>query len=350
MHNKKTANEIKFDKRQCRQSAICTIVFLILAVFSYVIVYLEFVDMFPDWLMVLFLFVYVCSGPALLYSVYQLFCAMSYLKRLRKHGYEVPENKKDYDRLLERLPRQEQNNGMEDVQDRNKASFILGICCLIALLLLLGVNIWYITEWYFLNVGELVFLIGLMSVVDIALFIYGIIFFRQTNEKRYKDDVEIDNARKNRMPVPEGILTILILLGISILVKYTAHSMTDYVFKSRISADMETVQNIHQSLTSAYEMMQEKDMYNEWEATKNELVQGVDITTWGVPKDEFQTEVANMLGISDFTELQEEFNTADGAAVVYVKLVEETLVVELKNPVTKVNELEKKIQKECSIK
>ena len=271
------------------------------------------------------------------------------MKRLKKHGYEVPENKKDYDSLLELLPHQEQEVDEDTKEMCNKTSLALGIGSLITLLVLFGIDVWFVAEWYSYYKSEIIFVLSLISVIDVVLLVYCIIFLRQKDEKRYKDDVEIDENRKNRMPLVEGILTIFILLVLSGAVKHTAHSMTNYVFKARVSADIETVQNIRQSLVTTYVLTEAKETDALWEERKNELMQGVDITTWGVPEDEFQKEVANIIGISDFTQLKEDFRTSDGDAIVYVQIVEDVLRVELKNPIDKVQELDSSIRVEYTI-
>lgn len=349
-HHLSKAHLIRYDKRQCRQSFIFTIVFLILTVFSCVMVHFDYVSDSEDLLMIIIFFVYLCSGPALFYSIYQLLSGISYIKRLKKHGYQVPENKKDYDSLLELLPHQVQEAVDEDTKEMcNKASLVLGISSLGGLLVLLGIDVWFVVEWYSFYKSEIATMIGLISVIDVVLLIYCIFFFRQRNEKQYKDDVEMDENRKNRMPLVEGILTILILLVLSGAVKNTAHSMTNYLFGTRVSTDIETVQNVRQSLVTAYVLMEVQRKDASWEERKNELMQGVDITTWGVPEDEFQREVANILGISDFTQLKEDFRTSDGDAVVYVQIVENVLKVELKNPIRKVDELDTSICSEYTI-
>lgn len=348
-HHLSKAHLIRYDKHQRKQSLVCVIVFFALAFFSTIMVHFGDAIESSELLMIIVLLVYMCSGPALLYSIYQLLSGISYLKRLKKHGYEVPEDKKDYDSLLELLPHQEQEVDEDAKKMCNKTSLALGICSLITLLVLFGIDVWFVAEWYSYYKSEVVSIIGLISIIDVVLLVYCIIFFRQRNEKRYKDDVEIDENRKNRMPLVEGVLTIFILLVLSGFVKHTAHSMTNYLFRSRVSADIATIQNIQQSLVTTYVLTEAKGKDASWEERKNELVQGVDITTWGVPEDEFQREIASMLGISDFTQLRDDFYTADGEAIVYVQIIEHKLKVELKNPIEKVEELDSTICSEYTI-
>ena len=51
----------------------------------------------------------------------------------------------------------------------------------------------------------------------------------------------------------------------------------------------------------------------------------------GTPEGYFQETVAGILEISDFVELQEEFLYTKGPAVVYVKLEDGDIMVELQN-------------------
>lgn len=349
-HHLSKAHLIRYDKRQYRQSVICTIVFLILTVFSCVMVHFNVIPEASDALMIIIFVLYLCSGPALFYSVYQLLSGFCYLKRLQKHGYEVPENKKDYDSLLDLLPHQAHEDVDEATKQKcNKTSLVLGICSLGALFVLVGIDIWFVGEWHSFYQNELAFIIGLISIIDVVLLIYCIIFFLQRNEMRYKDDVELDEHRKNRMPLVEGVLTILILFVFSGVMKDTAHNMSDYVFRSQVSADIATVQNIQRSLVTTYIMLEGQEKNAVWEERKNELITGIDITTWGVPEDEFQIEVANVLGISDFSQLRDDFHTSDGEAVVYAQIIENKLKVELKNPIDKMQELDSSISSEYSI-
>lgn len=326
---------IKYDKRQMKWNLALTAVSAMLTAVSWLLVCsdLDVLDQASDVMLVVFLFFYVCSGPVFVYAIYQLLSGMGYMKRLKKHGYEVPEDKRKYDFMLEKLPRQQiKADAVTKGNRRNKSSFSLGMVALIAVVVLWICNILYVIEWYFLEIG---FMIGLMSVIDIALIVYCVVFFRQANEARYKDDVEIDNSRKNRMPLIEGVLTISILLSLSVFVKYEAHTLADYIFKSRVSTDMAWVQSIEQAFDSAYACLEEVDGDVTEILSANGLTDGVDITTWSVPSNDFQSEVASMLGVSDFSQLKDDFHTVEGEAIVYVKWENERFVVELPNQVEK---------------
>ncbi len=338
-HSFTKANLIRYDKRQVTNSKKACITFFVSWLVSFPMLFLELVEWMPDFVMLMIVFVFMCSGPAFLYSVYQYLASRAYLRRLEKHGYEIPNYKKDYDYLLEMLPRKQQGTkNLSSDGNYNKCSLTLAVISLVVLFVLIGYNIWFLLEWRCMFQGERIFTFGMMSIADIVLLADCVIFFRQMNEKYYKDDVEIDNTRKNRISFMEGILIIIILSVGSLIVKNTFSSMTEYIFKSRVSADIERVQNIERAFDMAYATLGEQDDTSEWEVTYKNLIAGVEITTWGKPQDIFQKEIAQELGISDFSELKDDFHIVVGDAKVYAQLEDGNFVVEVLNPPDKVSE------------
>ncbi len=339
-HSIQKAILIRYDKRQFANSKKASITFLVLWIVSFALTFLEWVEWVPDFVSVIIRFLFLCSGPAFLYSVYEALAGHSYLKRLEKYGYEIPDNKKDYDYLLEMLPRKRQGTkNLSSDGNYNKCSLILAVSSLVVLCVLIGYNIWFLLDWRCMVQGERIVTFGMMSPVDIVLLINCIKFFRQVNEKYYKDDVEIDYTRKNRISFMEGILIIIVLSVGALIVKDTYSSMTEYIFKARVSSDIERVQNIERVFDMAYATLGEQDDTSEWETTYNALIAGVEITTWKKPQDIFQKEITKELGISDFSELKDDFRTVVGDAKVYVQLEDGNFVVEVLNPPDKVSEL-----------
>lgn len=337
------ANWIKYDQRQIKILRIMTVLFGILTVLSWIFMFADF-DAFDksadligvlDIVYVVIFCSSVISGPVFLCSLYQLLSGMSYMRRLQQHGYELPEDKRQYDYILEKLPKQQSTaDVVTKVESRNKHSFMLGVLSLLLLIIFGVCNVLYLVEWSFYH-EEIGFMICMIFVVDIVLLVYSVLFFRQTNEVRYKDDVEIDSNRKNRMPLVEGVLTIMILLCLSVFMKYEAYSLTDYIFKSHVSADQTTVQNIERAFESTYIVAEQLDENAMEYISKYNLQEGIDITTWNVPQDAFQSEVASVIGISDFSELRDEFHTVDGDAIVFVRFENGEFIVELQNQVEK---------------
>ena len=72
-------------------------------------------------------------------------------------------------------------------------------------------------------------------------------------------------------------------------------------------------------------------MLDNWEVSRTQLAEGVDITNWGVPQDIYQEKVAAYLEISDFSELKDDFRSAKGDAVLYAKLEKGLIRVSLPN-------------------
>ena len=342
-HQLSKVNWIKYDQRQIKILRIMTVLFGILTVLSGILMFGDF-DVFEksadligvlDVVYVVMFCSGLISGPVFLCSLYQLLSGISYMRRLQQHGYEVPEDKRQYDYILEKLPIQQLTaDVVSSAETRNKSSVILGVLSLVSLIILGISNVLYLVEWSFYH-EEIIFMICMIFVIDIVLLVYCVLFFRQTNEVRYKDDVEIDTNRENRMPLVEGVLTIMILICLSVFMKYEAHSLTDYIFKSHVSADQTSLQNIKRAFESTYIVAEQLDENAMEYISKYNLQEGIDITTWNVPQDAFQSEVASVIGISDFSELRDEFHTVDGDAIVFVRFENGEFIVELQNQVEK---------------
>lgn len=335
MRKKDFAKEgrIRYDQCQQKQSLVCSVVFLVLAVVSSVLVHGDRCDGFSDGAMLVVFFVYACSGPAFLYSIYQLIACVCYIRQLKKYGYEIPANKKDYNGLLENLPRQDVPVQKEQY---SKNSLALGIISACALMITTVFNLQYTFEWLDVHQEEIVAMILIQSIFDCILLVQCVSFFRQMNTVQYKDDVEIDDKRKNRKSLADGIFVIVLLLALSLFSKWMVGSMTDYLFKSKVEKSVTDVQHVQQVLSSVYIDMKNRDFDMDGNASVQEMLKGVDITTWGTPKDSFQQEVAAVLGIEDFSELKDDFYAVDGDAVVYVKLVDDEIRVQILNVYDKV--------------
>lgn len=319
---------IRYDQCQQKQSVLCSIVFFVLIVFSCVILYGDYSDTFSDWSMMVLFFVNMCSGPAFIYSVYQLFASVCYIKQLEKQGYEIPKDKKDYNGLLENLPHQDVSVQKEAY---SKTSLALGIVSVVAFGITIVFNVQYIFDWLCVYQEEIVAMILIQSVFDCVLLVRCVSFFRQMNTNKYKDVVEIDGKRKNRKSLVDGIFVIVVLLVLSLFSKRMVGSMTDYLFKSKVEKSVTDIQHVQKVLSSVYIDRKTKDFDMAGNVSVQDMVKGVDITTWGTPKDSFQQEVAEMLGIEDFSELKDDFYVADGDAVVYVKLVDGEICVQILN-------------------
>lgn len=155
---------------------------------------------------------------------------------------------------------------------------------------------------------------------------------KEMNLQKYKDDVEIDITRKTRKNVVSGVLLLILLTLMASYVKATAHSMTKYIYVSRMETDKDRLYKIHDALEiTSYEMKLYYGDDVDWLKAVESMRAGVDIITWGIPQGWFQETVAKILGRKDFGSLKEEFSSAKKPAVVYVKLENDDIIVELQN-------------------
>lgn len=267
------------------------------------------------------------------YLGYHWINAMFYLKRLEKYGYEVPENYKEY-MILERLPKR-YDMPLVETQEYHMGSKILVILTVLTAAIMLAFTGYYFYKWSFMDDARVMLVVQL--VVDALWLIPISVFYKQMDIQKYKDDVVVDIARKPRMNLVSGILLLMVLILMASFVKISAHSMTRYVYVSRMQVDRQRLEEIHNALeTASYEMKLFYSDYPGWAELEESMREGVDITTWGAPEGYFMEQVAGILQIADFDQLKEEFLSTDGPAVVYVKLEGDDIMVELQNlfPVT----------------
>lgn len=264
-----------------------------------------------------------------------------YLKRLHKFGYVVPERSKDYDDLLERLPKAEVKQ--IDWEPYNRRSKVFWMLCMVTFVAMLTVNVWYYCSWSFMK-DNAIFMVVVLVVADLFWLFAALRFRKQMNNDAYKEDVEIDKNRKNRMSLEYAVLLMVIMLLLTGFVKTTAHNMTKYIYNSWVDADRSEVRKIQSALEQVYDELvsnnaeqesgdskNEGTMLDNWEVSRTQLAEGVDITNWGVPQDIYQEKVAAYLDISDFSELKDDFRSAKGDAVLYAKLEKGLIRVSLPN-------------------
>ena len=333
-----TATRIKYDKRQVRQYAIgaaiaggflavslvliCTNIYWISGRFSAVLMLITLYGLF-------------LGGMLLIIFGYLVISGLAYFKRLEKYGYSVPEDKRAYECVLEQMP---ENKGRmpgqifqgPDVPQASKTSKVLMGLSILVCLAMVGASFYYLYKWSFMGDDTMVLFV-LLLIMDVLWLVPVLIFRNQMNVQKYKDDVEIDANRKNRMNMCSGIAVIVVLVGVSLGAKWLAYDMSEYVFKSQMIEDQKKISEIRDVMEIAYmdPYVSESD---DWlEETRYSLEAGVDITNWDEPEGEFQESVARMLEITDFSELKDAFYIADGPAIVHVKLEGKDFTVQLMN-------------------
>lgn len=150
------------------------------------------------------------------------------------------------------------------------------------------------------------------------------------------DDLDVDDADdiidelgeelawyvENNLPietllVPEvGIPTNPI---VPVIAGVTAPQLIKYIEQSRISTDIMFAETISSAVQEAYNNM-DTDDYDSCYDTIDDLSWGVDITTWGKPSDPLQEEIADILGISDFSTLDKNIKSKYTGEGIWVTL------------------------------
>lgn len=330
-----TATGIKYDKYEFKIYMVLTIVMGIIFAISLVSMSTDSIFRGNRRFDEILLIVVVCGlfmgGALFLLFGYHLLAALFYFKRLERYGYQVPEKKKTYEYVLERLPRSDVSAEREAVQpEYSKTSKSLMWICILVCFVMVCWNFYYLYKWYFMGDDTLI-MFGLLLMGD-AFWLIPILMFRgEMNTQKFKDDVEIDVTRKVRMNMLSGIVVIAILAGVAMFVKDTAYSMSAYVFNARVSEDGKKIGEIRDVLEVVYIDPFVIANDESLEEIKRSMEAGVDITNWGTPEGEFQEKVAMLLEITDYSQLKEAFRTTDGPAVVYVKLEGEGFMVQLLN-------------------
>lgn len=328
-----SATLIKYDKRSVKIYRILTLITVVYFLLSLLWMFIDIPIIrnakLEEVIIIAALFGLYFGVVGTLYLGYQWISAVFYLKRLEKYGFEVPENRKEYE-IVERLP-QKENAAPVQEQDYHKGSKILTELSVLVAVIMLILTGYYFYKWSLL--GENANVMFVMQLIADAFWLIPIfIFKKEMNQQKYKDDVEIDITRRTRKNVVSGVLLISFLVLAALYVKATAHSMTKYIYVSRMETDKHRLYKIHDVLEIAsceMDLIFKDDP--DWAATVESMKAGVDITTWGIPEGYFQEQVAGALGITDFGALKEEFSSAKRPAVVYVKMENDDIIVELQN-------------------
>lgn len=142
----------------------------------------------------------------LIYSLINLVFAACYFKRLKKHGYEVPYDRNIYGNDLKNVLNSYASGSLIDVPNQgSKESVILAIFHAMVFVFANVWNIYYIINWYKYVNDDAVFLLCVQIILDLGWLIAAIVYFRQRNSEKYRDDVELDFSKKERSGIERGI-------------------------------------------------------------------------------------------------------------------------------------------------
>ncbi|MCR4716324.1 MAG: hypothetical protein K5656_04000 [Lachnospiraceae bacterium] len=315
--------KIVFDKRGVKRLGIVTIIsFVLFLVGVYV------VESPPDKadlnqstpFMYMSLYFFTCM---FLVTLIAYIFGKIYLFRLKKYGYEIPADKREYDNDLSNLPRNDKiyNAYFSNEETSYKWSFLLSLICMIGFVVCLAVNIVFYFQWKFLEsaigayIGQLVF-------YDLFWLACSIHFFRQSDNLKFRDPLELDDKRKKRIVFPHGIILLVILICFTIGIKTQATQSIYSVLGAYESEDLGVLNNIRAVVAEEYKI-------DPTAFSSDDFI----ITDMDKPEGEFWTNVANKLEIKSFKELAKKIRVADGVAKIAVRADEDgVVIIELKNP------------------
>ena len=266
-------------------------------------------------------------------------------------GYQTPWYDRNYDCILENVPRTLENDETkehfeekeqlerEEQKEYNKRSKIFALIYISIWICIMAVNVWLCYKWrYYSCMTRLAF----WSVVDAYWLIRALHYYMQMNNAKYKEDTETDPYRKKRTSPERAISELLIMLLLVCGAKSLINNFMNAAYRAQIDADRYWVQEIHGMMDLAYRelvlpevettaLFTPEERSGDWSRTRQQLMEGVDITGWGVPQDVYQKKIAEYLVISNFAELEKYFNAVDEDAVLIAKIEDGVLTLSLSN-------------------
>ena len=316
---------IKFDETTVKVCGILTIVAFVCMIIFYIIA--EYKDLTVVILLVLF-------QQTFLFFLVVWLLGLIYLKRLKEMGYEIPKHSKDYDYILEKVPRIETNTELKNDNKRSKIFSVIygciGLC-------MLEVNMWISFRWS--DMGNIVIFL-LLGYLDIYWFIRAWHHYKQMNNEKYKEEDEVDTSRRSRTHPVLVVTEMLLMLLIVCCIKKWYVNFMDYAYRSQLESDRVMMEYVHGMLDVIYRELMVPDESNlftpeelaeDWSVSRQQLMEGVDITEWGEPQDIYQRTVAGYLGIDNFSELDNLFVVGKKDTVLIAKIEDEVLTLSLAN-------------------
>ena len=185
--------------------------------------------------------------PVFVISILKVLDSYMYLKRLKKNYFEVPVDKKIYEKNLSNVPR---TKVVENVYARD--SWIGAIFFLIGYIAFVTIDICYVVKWTSLGETDSIMLFVLMMIAHLSFLILAIILFRQKDTSRYIDEIDVKTSgelRKTRISLPKAITIFVIITIIFAFGVTMAFSMTKYIYKSRHGSYDKTIDEFKDKAT-----------------------------------------------------------------------------------------------------
>ncbi len=237
------SNSIKYDKKTQKRWRICLIVSGVI-IFIYILLLLvdaylfasKGKNPFPDnpLLMIfisLFFSVSNLAFPIFVISLLLSIDSSVYLRRLGKNHFEVPEDKRVYNKDLAQVPRTEK---VENVYSND--SIIAGLLFLVGYIAFVAIDIYYVVKWTRLGENDSIALFIFMMLAHLFFIIFAVIIYRQKDNEKYIDETDVreyGDFRKKRFSLMSAIVVLVITSAISTFGVSMAFTMTKYIYKSR---------------------------------------------------------------------------------------------------------------------
>lgn len=237
------SNSIKYDKKTKKRWRICLIVSGVI-IFIYILLLLvdaylfasKGKNPFPDnpLLMIfisLFFSVSNLAFPIFVISLLLSIDSSVYLRRLGKNHFEVPEDKRVYNKDLAQVPRTEK---VENVYSND--SIIAGLLFLVGYIAFVAIDIYYVVKWTRLGENDSIALFIFMMLAHLFFIIFAVIIYRQKDNEKYIDETDVreyGDFRKKRFSLMSAIVVLVITSAISTFGVSMAFTMTKYIYKSR---------------------------------------------------------------------------------------------------------------------
>ena len=216
--------KIKFDNITAKTAKYCALIFTVLLLIGLAFSFLEIPGTEVFYIMTVYTGVLVglpCSVVVL--------AAKLYFARLRAYGYEIPDNKKKYGNNLNNLPKTREA-GSSLFAKHSRIGMRMYFACFV---LFLVVDVMYLIKWHFMK-DICIFLFTVCLVLDSVWLVLAVIMRRQMNPEKYRDDVECDKTRKERLNLENIIVFAIFWAIVCALVSNLAASTTKYMYKTQM--------------------------------------------------------------------------------------------------------------------
>lgn len=236
--------KIKYDLRSLKFTKILAIVSLVLFILGLAASCFDaLMENAETWMLGTVIFCIEGAGFIMILCWGSYFRGRCYIKRLKAYGYEVPYKKSDYGCDVRNLPKIGEPEG---VSIGSKYSKVFMIISLIMYVVLLALDGYYFAKWRPLIKDSADALYFMLMTFHLFWPIYAFILNKQSDKDKYRDDVEQDFSRKPRWSL-EGLILAVVIMGLaSLYSNLMAHTMTEYIYKTRLVEQQEQLETNEQ--------------------------------------------------------------------------------------------------------